>query len=97
MNSSFINIYEIFFSNFMDRKNDYKGSFWYGQVIIHFEVVIYRCKNLWKTNLKMTIQLLKLYLELTIYWCKNDEHTPKTVIFIEKTMKTYSEAVILSI
>ena len=45
----------------------------------------------------MTIQLLKLYLELTIYRCKNDEHTPKTVIFIEKTMKTYSEAVILSI
>ena len=43
----------------------------------HFKVVIYRCKNVRKTNLKMTIQLLKLYLELTIYRCKNDEHTPK--------------------
>ena len=43
----------------------------------HFKVVIYRCKNLWKANLKITIQLLKLYLELAIYRCVNNEHTPK--------------------
>ena len=58
-------------------KGNFTQSFWHAQVILHFEVVIYRSKNLWKTNLKMTIQLLKLYLELTIYRCKNDEHTPK--------------------
>ena len=31
----------------------------------------------------MTIELLKLYLELAIYRCKNDEQ--KTVILIEKS------------
>ena len=33
----------------------------------------------------MTIQLLKLYLELTIYQHKNDKYTPKNGK-IEKTM-----------
>ena len=32
----------------------------------------------------MTIQLLKPYLELTIYRCKNDEHTPKNGDFNRK-------------
>ena len=32
----------------------------------------------------MTIQLLKLYLELVIYRCKNDEHTPKNSDFNRK-------------
>ena len=30
-----------------------------------------------KIHLKMTIQLLKVYLELVIYRCNNDEHKPK--------------------
>ena len=34
--------------------------------------------------LKMTIQLLKQYLELVIYRCKNDEHTPKKGDFNQK-------------
>ena len=48
-------------------------------------------------HLKMVIQLLKLYLELAIYWCKDDEDTSKTVILIGKTMKSYSKVVILSL
>ena len=32
----------------------------------------------------VTNQLLKLYLELTIYRCKNDEHTPKNGNFNRK-------------
>ena len=32
----------------------------------------------------MTIQLLKLYLELVINRCKNDEHTPKNGDFDRK-------------
>ena len=34
-----------------------------------------------------------------IYRCKNDEHTPKNGVFFffEKTMKTYSKAVILAL
>ena len=34
----------------------------------------------------MMIQLLKLYLEAWIYWCKNDEYTPKndSFFFLQK-------------
>ena len=35
-------------------------------------------------QLKMTVQLLKLYLELAINRCKNDEHTPKNGNFNRK-------------
>ena len=43
------------------------------------------------------MQLLKLYLEFTIYQRKNNEHTPKKGDFNrKKTMKTYSKVVILS-
>ena len=35
-------------------------------------------------HLKMTIQLLKQYLELVIYRRKNDEHTPKKGVFNQK-------------
>ena len=45
----------------------------------------------------VTIQLLKLYLELTIYRCINDEHTPKNGDFNKKTktMKAYFKVVLL--
>ena len=32
-------------------------------------------------TLKMAIELLKLYLELTVYRCKNDEYIPKKCDF----------------
>ena len=71
----------------MDRKNDW------GESLL---VITFLADDKWlqsghlsmqKTmnkHLKMRIQLLKLYLELAIYWCKSDEHTTKTVILIKK-------------
>ena len=37
----------------------------------------------------VVIQLLKLYLELTIYRCINDEHTPKNSDFNQKNGESY--------
>ena len=41
-------------------------------------------ENLVKFTLKMSIQLLKLYLKLDINRCKNDKHTPKNGDFDRK-------------
>ena len=80
----------------MDRKNDW-GEFPLVTLACpgHFEVVIYRCKNLWKTYLKMIIETIPWFGHLSMQKTMNIHQ--KTVIFIKKTMKTYSEAVILSI
>ena len=49
-------------------------------------------------HLTMTIQLLKLYLKLAIYRCKNYESTSKNGDFNRKNdKKAYSKAVYLSL
>ena len=84
----------------MDRKNDW-GEF---PLVITFpandkwlQSSHLSMQKTMNKHLKMTIQLLKLHLELAIYRCKNDEHTTKNGDFNQKKMKAYSKMVILSL